>query len=202
MSRRLRGVHTALPAIVNAYDPATQLATVTPTVEIEIAPDDWDAIPPLTEVPVLFPRGGGFYCHFPLAAGDHVLLVFAEQDPSAWFDKGSAEPPALLRRHGFYPFAIPGAFPRAGALAGLPAGAAAIGKAGGDSVSVNASGVFLGSPTATDFVALASRVDAELAKIKTHTHGVTAAEGAPTLVSPELTANLIPFTASPKVRTI
>jgi hypothetical protein len=62
-------------------------------------------------VPVLWPRGGGMMLHMPLAAGDCVLLVFCEADFSPWRLSGSAQAPALLKRHGLYAYAIPGAAP-------------------------------------------------------------------------------------------
>lgn len=177
VDRRLRGVHTALPAKVVSYDVATQTAKVEISVKLEIRPGEYEQPPPLEEVPVLWPRGGGYYVHLPLAAGDCVLLVFSEQDPSEWYTQEEVTEPPLTKRHGLYPFAIPGAAPLSKAIASPPEGAT-LGKEGGASVTVTGSNVALGSPTAADFVALATKVDANFNALKSHFHeGVTAGAG-------------------------
>jgi hypothetical protein len=102
IARSLDGVHTAIPAKVISYLPLLQQVKLTPVI---------DSMPALEDVPVLWPRGGGYCLHMPLAAGDHVLVVFCEQDFSPWRLSGSAMAPALLKRHGLFAYAIPGAAP-------------------------------------------------------------------------------------------
>lgn len=182
ITKRLRGVHTAIPAKVVSY--ANGLAVVEPSVQVEIDEDTFEALPAISDVPVLQPQGGGYFAHFPVTAGDHVLLIFSEQDPSAWFDKGTTEPPPFQRRHGFYPFAVLGGFPRSDALS-APAGKLTVGKQDGPTITVDGSHVILGDPTATDFAALASKVKAALDIIKSHEH-VSAAPGSPTAPGPTL----------------
>ncbi len=98
----LDGVHTSIPAKVKNYFPLLQQVSVEPAI---------DGMPVLEDVPVLWPRGGGMLLHLPLTAGDFVLLTFCEADFSPWRLSGSAMAPAMLKRHGLYAYAQPGAAP-------------------------------------------------------------------------------------------
>lgn len=136
IARSLDGVHTSIPAKIKSYTAALQQCAVEPVIK---------GMPPLEDVPVLWPRGGGFFVHLPLTAGDHVLLVFCEQDFSPWRLSGSALAPAHLRRHGLFAYAIPGAAPDIAPLISAAAlTGAAIGKDGGTIVQVGSSDVQIG----------------------------------------------------------
>lgn len=136
IARSLDGVHTAIPAKVTSYTAPLQQCAVEPVIA---------GMPPLEDVPVLWPRGGGYFMHLPLAAGDWVLLVFCEQDFSPWRLSGSAMAPALLRRHGLFSYALPGAAPDVSPLASAAAlTGAAIGSDAGVIVQVGSSAVQIG----------------------------------------------------------
>jgi hypothetical protein len=107
----------------------------------------------------------------PLEAGDHVWIMFAEADFAAWRVSGSKGEPALLRRHGIFPFAIPGAFSEVDAakapLASEPG--AVFGKLpSGPRLLVSSDGLKLGGCVAPteDYVALAGLVNTALTGIK------------------------------------
>ena len=114
-------VHTAMPGRVESYDAATQKADVQPLVMNVVLADEGGAfaetLPVLTDVPVVFPRGGGFFLTLPLAPGDHVLLVFCERSIDKFTaGDGGVTDPIDARRHnlsdavalpGFYPFRQP-----------------------------------------------------------------------------------------------
>src|SRR5512138_1112258 len=106
LESRLLEVHTAIPGKVVSYDPATQTAEVTPVVQrAEPRADGGNTLTPLpsiSDVPVQWPRGGGFALHFPLAPGDHVLLVFSEAAIGHWRASGELAPPGDLRRHSLW----------------------------------------------------------------------------------------------------
>jgi len=102
IARSLDGVHTSIPAKVSSYLPLLQQVSCEPVIA---------GMPKLEDVPVLWPRGGGYMQHFPLEAGDHVLLVFCEADFNPWRLSGSAMAPAMLKRHGLFAWALPGAAP-------------------------------------------------------------------------------------------
>jgi hypothetical protein len=102
IARALDGVHTSIPAVVKSYLPLLQQIAVEPVIE---------GMPSLEDVPVLWPRGGGYMLHLPIEAGDWVLLTFCEADFSPWRLSGDVMAPAMLKRHGLFAYAIPGAAP-------------------------------------------------------------------------------------------
>lgn len=183
----LAGVHTAMPAKVVKYDAATQTIDALPVVKVPYIDEDgeqaYDELPVIPNVPVQFPRGGGYMITVPLAAGDFVWLMFCETDMSVWRTTGQVSEPADLRRHGpGYPVAIPGAVPDTVVTtdATITGTDVVIGKDGQEaqvrifhSATPGASYIKLGR-TASDFVALASLVqtalDAIRSEFNSHTH--------------------------------
>lgn len=175
IERSLDGVHTSIPAQVRTYLPATQQCSVEPVIP---------GMPVLEDVPVLWPRGGGHFVHLPLTTGDHVLITFCEQDFSPWRLSGSATAPALLRRHGLFAFAIPGAAPDTDPILEATISTATgvlLGQESGPLIHVGPTGIDLGAFPSAQAVALAALVDAinsAMASWATaHTHsfsGVTA----------------------------
>jgi hypothetical protein len=98
------------------FDITDSGAKQTPEVEISVREPVVDedgavateALPLISDVPVLWPGGGGFHVHLPLAAGDHVLLVFSDLATGVWRSSGQQSDPGDLRRHHLsYCFAIP-----------------------------------------------------------------------------------------------
>ena len=65
--------------MVETFDAAKRRARVQPALQLVL--DDGTTLdrPPLVNVPVLFPSGGGFVFTFPLGEGDPVLLLFSER---------------------------------------------------------------------------------------------------------------------------
>jgi hypothetical protein len=98
----LATVSTSIPGIIVSYDPAKKTAVV------EVAVHDGKPLPPLPDVPVKFPRGGGYRLVWPLEPGDEVTLVYYGLDPSRFRVSGEPSQADIKRRHGFYPVAIPG----------------------------------------------------------------------------------------------
>ncbi|HYQ47150.1 MAG TPA: Gp138 family membrane-puncturing spike protein [Polyangiaceae bacterium] len=165
-------LHTCMPGRVKSYDAAKQVADVVPCLRGTIPDAEGETIhedlPVIPNVPVAWPRGGGYYLHLPLAAGDHVWLVFNEASIAQWRATGEVSDPGDLRRGSLsYPFALPGAAPDKAKLSDAPAsGEAVFGVPGG--------GVFrVGGPAAT-LVALAQKVDQALAQLKS---AITTAAG-------------------------
>lgn len=168
-------IHTSIPGVVVSYDAATQTADVRPAVK-SFSRDAKGAItaatqPVIPAVPVAFPEGGGFSITWPLEAGDPVLLVFCERSLDEWrsVTGDDHEPQDPARRHDLMDaIAIPGGSSPVSAL-GTDAWAAGALVVRGDDLR-------LGSATASDFVALASLVLAELnalrAELILHTHTV------------------------------
>lgn len=84
IGRELMDVHTALPGEVEEYDATTRRARVVPAVPLLL--DDGSAMerPPVVDVPVIFPSGGGLSLLFPLSHGEPVLLIFSQRGLDSW----------------------------------------------------------------------------------------------------------------------
>lgn len=96
-------LRVATPAIVTGFDPTEQ--TITAKVAIKERMRDENGtlndvqIPELLDVPVVFPRAGGFILSFPVNVGDECLIIFGDQCIDAWWQNGGVQSPIELRRH-------------------------------------------------------------------------------------------------------
>ena len=96
-------LRVALPGIIQSYNPET----VTAAIQIAIMGEDItsdgvatsDPIPLLIDVPVLFPRGGGFSITFPVTEGDECLVVFADRCIDFWWQSGGVQEAVDPRMH-------------------------------------------------------------------------------------------------------
>ncbi len=102
----LKDLHTAMPGIVESFDATTQLATIQPAIRRIFITRDGDTeiltpsdLPLLINVPVVFPRGGGFSLTFPVEKGDECLLVFCERSIDNWHKTGKVKKPGARRFH-------------------------------------------------------------------------------------------------------
>jgi hypothetical protein len=97
------GVWTALPAIIDTFDPMKMICTAQPAIQAQqTLPDNtkkWVNLPLLLDVPVVFPGGGGFSLTFPVAPGDEALVVFASRCIDGWWAYGGINPQAEFRMH-------------------------------------------------------------------------------------------------------
>jgi len=181
----LASTHVALPGVVTKYNAATQRADVKPTVKLPFVNDDGsegvDVLPVLPEVPVLWPRAGGYFIHLPLAAGDTVLLLVCERSIDEWgLSSGKVDvDPKDLRKHDLSDaIAIPGLATVPGALKEVLTGGAVFGKEKGAQVRMKDTTVEVvtgGAVSARTFVAV---VDLLVKQFNAHTHP-TAAVGVP-----------------------
>lgn len=89
-----RSIWTAIPGKVSAWNPLTQRATITPGVK-----DGDRGLPELLDVPVYFPRAGGYILTFPIEVGSPGLVVFSAVSPAEWFARGAVTTPLDQRRH-------------------------------------------------------------------------------------------------------
>lgn len=189
LDARLVDVHTAIPAKVVRYDASKCLVDAAPLVKAPVLAEDgstsFDALPVVPNVPVSFPGAGGFRVTFPISVGDTVLLVFSEASLERWLQFGGEVDPEDPRR-----FALSDAV----AIPGLRS-FADVEAAATDAVVIesNGSDVRLGTKTANEALALASKVAIELDAIRTafaaHTHVSTVppnptGPAVPTLVGP------------------
>lgn len=171
-------LHTALPGVIKEWDATTQTASVLPAVQTSVRDlkgrHIFETLPLIYDVPVMFPRTLAGYITFPVQVEDTGLLIFPELDPGQWrYSDPSAAPRSAgdQRRHD-----ISGAV----FVPGLYQNAYAVSDFDNVNVVVKAEGagkVHLGGPTASDFVALASKVEAELTKIKAAISGAAVSAG-------------------------
>jgi len=105
----------ALPGIIQSFNAEKMTATVLLAVTEANIVSQGDAtttsdVPLLSDVPVMFPRAGGFSITFPVTEGDECLLVFADQDIQSWWQNGGDNNvPIAIRRHSIEdPIAIVG----------------------------------------------------------------------------------------------
>lgn len=108
-------IWTALPAIVQSYDPIENTIVAQPSVQGQFRDTDgnWTNVnlPLLLDVPVHFAGGGRYTLTFPLALNDEVLVIFASRCIDAWWKYGGIQVQTALRMHSLSDgFAIPVVF--------------------------------------------------------------------------------------------
>ncbi len=156
---RLLDVHTALPGIVESYDPATQTANIRLAVRRAIEGADGgiehEEIPVLPNVPFGWFASGGFALQFPVSTGDTVWVMFSEAAWAGFRTTGNLEDPGDVSRFGLsYPVAIPICRPVTKTLTPIGANEAVLSVPTGKTLQV-------GGPSASE-VALASKITGDL----------------------------------------
>lgn len=91
----LGDVHTALPAVIVTYNQVLQSATVQPVIRqrvddpvLDIQRPDLTPIPPISNVPIVWPSGATWSDTAPLVPGDPVTLLFVERSTDEWRSTG------------------------------------------------------------------------------------------------------------------
>lgn len=97
------GLWTALPAIVQEFDPETLTCVCQPTIKGRIKKPDGSIelvdMPLLLDCPVVFPHAGGCSLTFPVKQGDECLVVFSSRGIDFWWQQGGVQPPPEPRMH-------------------------------------------------------------------------------------------------------
>jgi hypothetical protein len=79
LDARLRNIHTMIPGKIESYSGhKTRKATVKPLVKFLTVDGQSLEIPPIANVPVIFPSSGKFSLLFPLKKGDGCKIEFSE----------------------------------------------------------------------------------------------------------------------------
>ena len=85
-------IWTALPGIVESFDPVAMTVSVQPAVKGQVQDESGGAaavnMPLLVDVPVVFPCGGGFTLTYPIKKGDECLVIFASRCIDGWWQSG------------------------------------------------------------------------------------------------------------------
>ncbi|ETD72974.1 hypothetical protein V757_01135 [Pelistega indica] len=95
--KAIKDIHTSLPAKVIDFNSTLQTVTLAAQVKQILIDGKTVQIPPLMDVPVNFPRGGGFAVTFPLQAGDEGIAIFSERCIDGWHTSGKATEPLDYR---------------------------------------------------------------------------------------------------------
>jgi hypothetical protein len=196
-------LYHCMPGSVVAFYASEQTVDVQPMVndtrnDIDTGATFSEQWPVLPHVPISYPRGGGYAMAFPMKAGDSVMLISHDLDPTAWRTTGNRSDPADTRRHvGSYWWAIPCdlTVPNAMKSASTAGDALVLGLDGGTPlIIINASSIQLGS-SGGDFVALASKVNAAITAQGTWAAGGTGSGYTPPVVAsqpvPDVGSSLI-----------
>lgn len=168
MNAAVKTVMTTLPGKVVSYNPTTKRATIEPMVH------NGNPLQPIPDVPVKWPRFGGYRFVGPLNPGDEVTLHFHQLDPTRFRVSGDKSEANLLRPCGIYPIAVPGSESETSTYDGGGDALLHIGtdnadteiKLGANAVTIKAATVNLTVDAPTDAAALASKVDSLFSSLR------------------------------------
>lgn len=99
----LADVQTAMPGIVESVSANGQTVSIRPAIK-GFQPDangetQTVSLPLLLDVPVCWPRAGGYALTFPIKQGDEVLVVFGSRCIDNWWKFGGEQTQAEIRFH-------------------------------------------------------------------------------------------------------
>lgn len=170
----LAKVHVGFPARVESYDADANTVDVQP--QYDRATECLDGttlheeLPIIPSVPIAWPRTRKYGVTFPIEVGDYVLILITDRSIHEWMRTGRRGDPLDLGTHELDgAVAIPGVYPSADSLSSpqltdhLTIGAL---TTGGASIHIDANEIRIGTNDASDYVALASKVEAQLTRIK------------------------------------
>lgn len=190
-------MRVALPGRVERYDAAQQCVDVMPLIQNGYIDDNGDRqtsrVPIVLDVPLAFPGSGPYRITFPVAVGDHVLLVFCSSSIDRWKQLGGEVDPADDRRHNINDaIAIPGVHDFAHVPTTAPTDAM---------VLHTSEQLRLGGPDANDPVVRRSDLDAVVSafntRIKTHIHATPSGPSDAGAIPPIAVATTIPDVTTP-----
>jgi phage baseplate assembly protein gpV len=102
LRKAMMGVDDCLPAIVIAYDRATNRATVQPQIQMLTTGGERVSRAQVASVPVLQLGAGGFVLSFPVLPGDLGWIKASDRDISLYLQQGmNEEVPNTARLHSF-----------------------------------------------------------------------------------------------------
>jgi len=94
---------TSIPGIVDSVNLDAQTLSVQPSIQGIVLDEESNAtnvnLPLCVDVPIVWPKAGGFSLTFPIKQGDEVLLVFASRCIDSWWQNGGVGSQAELRMH-------------------------------------------------------------------------------------------------------
>lgn len=96
-------IWTAIPAIVNSVNLSSQTVSAQPVIQAQTINESGEitntTLPLLVDVPICWPKAGGFALTLPVSVGDEVLVVFASRCIDSWWQSGGIGVQAEVRMH-------------------------------------------------------------------------------------------------------
>jgi hypothetical protein len=107
-------MNTCIPAQVESFDSLAGTVTAKPSIKRKYVKDEEVVeMPPVYNVPVVFPRANDAVITFPIKKGDTVLLVFSQRSLERWKLQGGTVEAGDPRHHDLSDaIAIPGIYPK------------------------------------------------------------------------------------------
>lgn len=180
---QILGIHTSLPArVVDVNKENGKIKSVDVQLELKnILKGKFVSFPTLRELPIKFPRGGGYVMTFPLKIGDKGAVDFFERSMDEWKQDGREASPRQIRTHdltdgtfypGVYSFDNPTPIDDTDAVFGREDKAGEVRISDNGAVTVTSPDLKLGSDSASEpfilgnkFKGWADSVDSNLAKL-------------------------------------
>lgn len=160
-------LHVAMPCKVESFNASKQTVDVVPALNRSLPNGQGDyvteTLPKLSAVPVAFPRGGGFFCSFPLQAGDYGHVIICDRNIAFWRATGQQGDPGDLGAHTLDgAFFVPALAPDSKALSNVDANSMIVGSdtSAASRIVIKSSGEIDLGATASNFVAMADKVKA------------------------------------------
>ncbi len=175
---RLQDVHVALPGSVQKVDMATQTVDVLPEIKRVLEDEDGntkeESMPILPNIPLVFPRAGGYFLTLPVAVGDKVLILFCEKDLDQWRAKGRETAPDDLRMHSTAgAVAIAGVYPTMSPILTTNSTDMILGKDAGSKIYIKPNAeIHLAQENPAQYIALATQVLTELTSLQTQINNI------------------------------
>ncbi|MGE5001236.1 Gp138 family membrane-puncturing spike protein [Yersinia enterocolitica] len=117
-------LRVSMPGIVQSFDADSVTCDIQIGIKGESGGESTN-LSVLTNVPVVFPRGGGVTMTFPIKAGDECLLVFGDRCIDFWHQSGDIQETVDERQHDLSDaFAIIGPQSQAKKISGISTSAA------------------------------------------------------------------------------
>lgn len=158
-------INTLEPGTIKSFDAATQRATVQLGLKRKLAGESMD-IPQLLDVPVYYPRAGGFAFTFPVKAGDECMVLFGTRNMDSWLESGAQSEVDDARLHAFSDaIAIAGGFSSPAAMSDYHDDRVALREVGGPgAIEIHASGKFRLTNGTEEVIDLISQTQAKLSE--------------------------------------
>lgn len=91
----MKDIYTALPGIVEEFDPETRRAKVRGAIQIALPDGSYLPRTPIVNVPTIFQCGGGWTIYFPVQPGEMVLLLYSMRGITEFKNTFEESPPTM-----------------------------------------------------------------------------------------------------------